>query len=205
MKYSVFSCGQLQTNCIVVQNGTKCVVVDVPFGAKEVAGYVTEHGLHVVAVLLTHGHFDHCGGVRDFLQRCGIHVPVFVHKNDFELCRNAALNNWGIVCDNCNPTHFLQEGCLQIEDFVFDVLETPGHTGGSVVFLTQDHVMLSGDTLFCEGIGRTDFPESVPSVMRSSLKKLALLKEDYRVICGHGPETTLNDEKTHNIYLRGCA
>ncbi len=204
MKYVVFSCGQLQTNSIVVQNGTKCVVVDVPFGAQEVADYVVAHNLHVVSVLLTHGHFDHCGGVSDLLKSCN-DAPVYVHKKDAELCKTASLNAWGVVCKNCYPTHFLQEGHLQIEDFAFDVLETPGHTDGSVAFLTEDGVMLSGDTLFHGSVGRTDFPESNQSVMKNSLKKVAALQENYRVICGHGPETTLNDEKTHNIYLRSCA
>lgn len=204
MKYTVFCCGQLQTNCTVVQNGKNCVVVDVPFGADEVINYVAQNNLHVVAVLLTHGHFDHCGGVSDLLQSCN-DAPVYVHKKDEELCKTASQNAWGVVCNNCYPTHFLQEGRLQIEDFAFNVLETPGHTGGSVVFLTEDGVLLSGDTLFRGSVGRTDFPESAPFAMKNSLKKVASLQENYRVVCGHGPETTLNDEKMNNIYLRSCA
>lgn len=205
MKYVVFTCGQLQTNCIVVQSGNNCIVVDVPFDCDEVVHYVLSNGLHVDAVLLTHGHFDHCGGVNAFLKSCNVNAPVFVHENDFNLCTNASKNKWGIFCEDCVPTHFLQQGKLQIGNFSLEVLETPAHTTGSVVFLMQDGVMLSGDTLFRGSVGRTDFLESVPHAMRNSLKKLFQLSKNYRVICGHGPETTLNQEKIHNVYLRACA
>lgn len=205
MKYIVFPSGELQTNCVVVQNGADCVVVDVPFGATEATNYVLANNLNVVAVLLTHGHFDHCGGVADFLAACNANVPIFVHENDVELCKNASKNLWGVRCSNCIPTRFLHQGTLKIQNFCFEVLETPAHTTGSVVFLTQDGVMLAGDTLFRGSVGRTDFPESVPQFLKSSLQKIASLKQNYRVICGHGPETTLNQEKIHNVYLRTCA
>lgn len=205
MKYVVFTCGQLQTNCVVVQSGNNCLVVDVPFGSNDVADYVLSNNLHVDAVLLTHGHFDHCGGVNAFLKSCHANAPVFVHQNDFGLCTKASKNKWGIFCEDCFPTHFLQQGRLQIGNFCLEVLETPAHTTGSVVFLTQDGVMLAGDTLFRGSVGRIDFPESVPQFLKSSLQKIASLKQNYRVICGHGPETTLNQEKIHNVYLRACA
>lgn len=201
MNYKVFTCGQLQTNCVVLQKEQSCVVVDVPYPADEVSCYVLNNGLKVEGILLTHGHFDHCGGVAKFCKQCDVHVPILVHEKDFPLCLAASQNTWGVVCEDCRPNGFLQEGDLRLGEFQFDVLHTGGHTGGSVVIFVED-IMLSGDTLFCGSIGRTDFPESNPAEMQRSLKKLASISNDYHVICGHGEQTSLAREQRKNPYLR---
>lgn len=201
MKYKVFTCGQLQTNCVVLQKETSCVVVDVPYPADEVARYVLNNGLKVEGILLTHGHFDHCGGVARFCKQCNVNAPVLVNKNDLSLCLAASQNAWGVVCEDCHPSGFLQEGELRLGEFKFSVLQTGGHTAGSVVIFVED-VMLSGDTLFCGSIGRTDFSESNAAEMQRSLKKLAEITKDYHVICGHGEQTSLACEQRQNKYLR---
>ncbi|MGN1066219.1 MAG: MBL fold metallo-hydrolase [Candidatus Fimimonas sp.] len=198
--YQVFAQGILKTNSVVLVQNNKCVVVDIPYGAPKVSKFVQSNNLQVVAVLLTHGHFDHCGGVRRFLEKCQSNAPVFVHKNDVPLCESAASNRWHLPADDCFPTNTLVEGKLQIDDFCFEVLETPAHTDGSVCFVWEN-LILSGDTLFKQSVGRTDFPESVPHKMTQSLQKLCALQGDFAVIGGHGETTTLNYEKEHNPYL----
>lgn len=201
MKYFVFTAGVLQTNSILLQEGRECVVVDIPYGSQDLEKFVEKNNLTVRAVLLTHGHFDHCGGVTHFAKACRCpNVPVWVNERDWDLCLHASQNRWGVPCDDCVPNGRLQEGGLVLGNLHFEILETPGHTGGSVVILAND-LMLSGDTLFRNGVGRTDFPESVGAQMTISLQKLATLPGDYTVICGHGEQITLKREKSNNGWL----
>lgn len=199
--YHVFSAGLLKTNSIVIQNGDVCVVVDIPYGAKELNSFVKQNNLIVAAVLLTHGHFDHCGGVSNFFESCGCSAPVFVHQSDFELCKTASRNIWHLPAKDCFPTNFVKEGSFSVGGMEFSVLETPGHTAGSVVYMVEN-LMLSGDTLMKNSIGRTDFRESVPSKMYQSLQKLKNLQQNYTIVCGHGELTNLDYEKQNNPYLK---
>lgn len=201
MTYKIFSLGSLQTNCTVLEKDGACVVVDVAFGAHALCDYIVSRNLNLAAVLLTHGHYDHCGGVRQLLRETNSHAPVFVNERDVELCRHAKDNFWYIPAENCEPTNFVVQGVLRVGDFVFEVLETPGHTEGSVCYLIDD-LLFSGDTLMRLTVGRTDFPESVPSKMCDSLNKLKAIPDDHFVIAGHGETTALNFEKLHNPYLR---
>lgn len=201
-KVKFFSQGELHTNCIVLHEQSDCVVIDVPFNSVDAQNYILANGLKVKAVLLTHGHFDHCGGVHQLLRRVGCeNARIFVSKQDALLCRSAASNQWRVPCDACYPTDYLSEGELCVDDFRFDVLATPGHTGGSVVFLMENY-MFSGDTLFNRSIGRTDFAESLPEAMPYSLARLRRLEKNYIVIPGHGFQTTLTFERENNPYLK---
>lgn len=198
--FRVFPEGLLKTNSVVLVNGDTCVVVDIPYGAHELSNFVRQNNLKVAAVLLTHGHFDHCGGVNEFFESCGCSAPVFVHESDFELCQTASNNLWHLPAENCFPTDFVKEGNFCLGGLEFSVLETPGHTAGSVVYMVEN-LMLSGDTLMKNSIGRTDFRESVPSKMYQSLQKLKTLQQNYTIVCGHGETTTLHYEKKNNPYL----
>ena len=201
MQVKVFQQGMLSTNCVVISHENSCVVVDCAYISKDIEYYVTHNNLKVVAILLTHGHFDHCGGVNHLLQSCNCQdVDIYCNDKDIDMCFQAAFNPWGIPSENCVVTKSLQEGRLQLGPFVFDVISTPGHTAGSCVLLI-DNYMLAGDTLFCRSVGRTDFPESNVLDMNISLRKLASLDKDYTVIPGHGQITTLLEEKKFNNYL----
>lgn len=203
MKVYSFCAGELGTNSIVLVKNGKCIVIDVPYGADSVEKFISDNQLQLVAVLLTHGHFDHVGGVQRLIDRFGCSdLPVFIHSADEKLANCASQNRWSVKSENCYPTKHVSKGHYSVDCFDFDVIETPGHTEGSVCYVFDEcNLLVSGDTLFCGGIGRTDFPESVPSQMRSSLAKLKCLDKNYEVVCGHGPSTSLDAEKRTNPYL----
>lgn len=196
-----FQVGRLNTNCYVVTMGNKCVVVDVAYHCQQVVEYIKANNLQLIALLLTHGHFDHCGGVQELKRGCNLDsAPVYVHSLDVDLCRQASQNMWRVVCASCTPTHVVQQGNLQLDNFHFQVVHTPGHTPGSVVYLMDD-VMFSGDTLFYRSVGRTDFPGGDAMELQNSLQKLSTLQTNYQIYAGHGPCTTLKAELLHNPYL----
>lgn len=198
----VFDVSRMHNNCIVVYNNNKCVVIDIPYGAQQAENFVKDNNLQVVGILLTHGHFDHVGGVKHFVETVGCpDVPIYCNFADKFLCNNATHNKWHVRCDDCNPTCDVAEGKLVVDEFAFEVIHTPFHTAGSVVYLFEDY-MFSGDTLFCGSIGRTDFDESIPQLTKQSLAKLVALPNDYTVISGHGEITTLDNEKRFNPYLK---
>jgi glyoxylase-like metal-dependent hydrolase (beta-lactamase superfamily II) len=201
MQVLTFPTGRINTNCYLLQQGNKCVIVDIAYRCQQLVDYVNSNNLQVIAVLLTHGHFDHCGGVEQLKSGCNLdNVPVYVHQADVKMCHDAKNNWFRITCDNCFPTHNVYEGKLTIDNFTFDVLHTPGHTPGSVVYLLDD-MMFSGDTLFYKSVGRTDFPQGDAQALAKSLQKLKELQIDYKIYAGHGPCTTLQTELNHNPYL----
>ena len=165
-------CGRIGTNSYLLSDEEKnAVVIDVPDGSGEkLADFCVENGLRPLAILLTHGHFDHCGGVAGFLRK--INVPVYASEADAELMNKASQNRFRVPAENCAATEFVCDGeTLKIGNFEFKVMATPGHTDGSVCYFIDDF-MFSGDTLFCDSIGRTDFAESNPQKMKESLAKI---------------------------------
>ncbi len=195
------TCGLLQTNCVILQQDNFCVVFDVPYDCQAVAEYINNNNLTIQAILLTHGHFDHVGGVEQLKRLLNIdYIPIYIHKDDLALAQNAMDNLWKIPSENCYPTHLVREGKLQVGQFEFYVIFTPGHTEGSVIYLIED-VMLSGDTLFCNSVGRTDLPGGNMAKMRKSLQKIKQLTEDYKIYSGHGPCSTLKMQLNNNPYL----
>ena len=196
-----FPTGRINSNCYLLIKDNKCLVIDVAYHCDKLIDYINSNSLQVVAILLTHGHFDHCGGVEQLKRGCKLdNVPVFVHKLDAELCTFAQQNWFRIKCENCYPTHTLEQGDLQLDNFHVQVLHTPGHTPGSVVYLMGD-LMFSGDTLFYQSVGRTDFPNGDANQLKLSLKKLTNLQTNYKIYPGHSQCTTLQEERQHNPYL----
>ena len=196
-------CGRIGTNSYLLSDEEKnAVVIDVPDGSGEkLADFCVENGLRPLAILLTHGHFDHCGGVAGFLRK--INVPVYASEADAELMNKASQNRFRVPAENCAATEFVCDGeTLKIGNFEFKVMATPGHTDGSVCYFIDDF-MFSGDTLFCDSIGRTDFAESNPQKMKESLAKINKIERNFIVFPGHEGSTRLKDEQENNIYLRG--
>lgn len=188
--------GSLYTNCYMAWGeGDKCVLIDPGFDGDQILEQVRLQGKQVEAILLTHGHFDHVGGVKAIATETG--CKVYIHKLDMALPQRLTLGTVPYT-DNYEEGDILNLAGLTIQ-----VVHTPGHTPGGVCLLSGDH-MFSGDTLFAGTCGRTDLPGSSYKDMWASLARLASLEKDYKVLPGHGESSTLFMEKRLNPYLQGA-
>lgn len=191
----VLPLGAYQTNCYIVwgDDSDACIVIDPGYEPETVLLEVKRLKKSISAILLTHGHFDHVGGVKALAEAAG--CPVYLHENDLSLP----------ISFTAGPlyyTNLYDEGdVLPLAGLDIRVLHTPGHTSGSVCLMAED-VLFSGDTLFRDACGRTDLPGGNPGELFKSLRRLAALAKDYRVLPGHGMETTLEDERSYNPYMQ---
>lgn len=195
MEITVLTLGDYMTNCYLLnrEGSGKCLIVDPGYEASRILKVLEEKHLEPEAILLTHGHFDHVGAVQDIAAETD--CRVFLSREDLRL--PPMMTNGRLFYTDNYPS----AGKLTLADMELLILPTPGHTPGSVCLLTGD-TMFSGDTLFRGSCGRTDFPGGSWQQMTESLKKLAGLPGNYRVLPGHGEETTLDEERKHNPYLR---
>ena len=194
LKIHVLPLGDYQTNCYIVHkgNGTDCLIIDPGYEPEIISSYLEEKGLTPEAILLTHCHFDHVGAVKDLAAQYD--CKVFLDRK--ELAMPPMLTNGPLYYTDS----YADSDKLTLADIPIQVLETPGHTPGSVCLIMED-TLFSGDTLFAGSCGRTDLPCGDARAMRDSLRRLATLSENYRVCPGHGPSSTLNREKKTNPYL----
>ena len=186
--------GDYQPNCYIVheENSTDCLIIDPGYEPEIISSYLEEKGLTPEAILLTHCHFDHVGAVKDLAAQYD--CKVFLDKK--ELAMPPMLTNGPLYYTD----GYGDGDTLTLAGIPIQVLETPGHTPGSVCLIMED-TLFSGDTLFAGSCGRTDLPCGDARAMRDSLRRLAALSENYRVCPGHGPSSTLNREKQTNPYL----
>ena len=194
LKIHVLPLGDYQTNCYIVhkENSTDCLIIDPGYEPEIISSYLEEKGLTPAAILLTHCHFDHVGAVKDLAAQYD--CKVFLDKK--ELAMPPMLTNGPLYYTD----GYGDGDTLTLAGIPIQVLETPGHTPGSVCLIMED-TLFSGDTLFAGSCGRTDLPCGDARAMRDSLRRLAALSENYRVCPGHGPSSTLNREKQTNPYL----
>jgi glyoxylase-like metal-dependent hydrolase (beta-lactamase superfamily II) len=188
--------GAYQTNCYIVwgDDSSDCIVIDPGYTPELVLAETEKLGKTIAAILLTHGHFDHVGGVKDIA--ADTDCRVYLHENELTLPES-------FTAGPLYYTNTYGEGdVLKLAGLTIRVLHTPGHTPGCVCLQTED-VIFSGDTLFQNSIGRTDFPGSSFAQMQKSLGRLTAMEDNYRILSGHGPETTLNAERMYNPYLQG--
>ena len=183
---------------ILTADGKTAVIID---PAEEgILKLCKENGLIVKCALLTHGHFDHIGGCGE-LNKCG--VPIYCGEKEKELIFS---KEYLSIFGGVSVPKFQIAGTFADGDEVelcgikFKVLETPGHTAGSVTYLAGD-CLFTGDTLFKGSVGRTDLPTGDFNKLLESVKKLSSLAGDYKVYCGHEDDTTLENERENNPYL----
>lgn len=194
MEITALTLGDYMTNCYLLrrEDSDRCLIVDPGYEAGKILKVLEEKHLQPEAILLTHGHFDHVGAVRELFSETD--CDVYISEADLSL--PPMITNGRLFYTHTYPA----SGALTLAGLTFWVLPTPGHTPGSVCLLAGD-TMFSGDTLFRGSCGRTDLPGGSWEQMPASLKTLASLPGDYRVLPGHGEETTLAWERTHNPYL----
>ncbi len=201
--------GDLQANCILIADAAsrEAVVVDPGDEAARILAALTRLRLSVKAILNTHAHFDHVGANQALKEATG--APLSMHPADLELYRNLPIQAAWLGLEHC-PTvaavdRQLVDGArLDLAGFAIATIHTPGHSPGSVCFLVEgsESLLISGDTLFAGGIGRTDLPGgSHDQELRSIRERLVPLGERLRVIPGHGPETTIGRERRFNPFL----
>ena len=193
--------GSYCVNCSILWQGTDALIVDPGQDADLIVSILAERGLTPQAILFTHGHFDHIGGLPGLLAKYP-GLPVYAHPSDgpmFGHPMNQMPPEYPCVAKPANLRD-IREAPAAFPGFAFQVLETPGHTPGSVCLKFGD-LLLSGDTLFAGSCGRTDFPGGSMAAMRRSLAALATLPPATDVIPGHGPTTTIGREVAENPFM----
>ncbi len=209
MKIDRLTLGAYETNCYVLRNSedaADCLIIDPGLEADELIDFLKENKLNPTAVVLTHGHIDHIAGLA--LLRKGFDgIKVFIHEMDAPMLTQpqANLSLLSGIRFRTEP----EDVALQEQDIVEQagvklvVLHTPGHTPGGICLYSQDDgVAFVGDTLFAGSIGRTDFPGGNTSQLLASVReKLFTLPGDTKAFPGHGPATTIANEKAHNPFF----
>ena len=194
--------GMCETNSYIIsdENGV-CVIVDPEGRADVYTRYIESNALKPEAILLTHAHFDHIGAMEPLRKEYS--VKVYAGEREKAVLNDPRINLTSMIGQgrSFEADVYLSDGEeFTIGSMTFKTVYTPGHTCGSVVYLI-DRVMIAGDTLFMGSCGRTDFPTGDWGKMNESLQMLKNLEGDYRVLSGHGPETTLERERRTNMFM----
>ena len=194
MEITVLTLGGYMTNCYILRQeaSSKCLIIDPGYEAGRILSVLQQKQLEPEAILLTHGHFDHVGAVQDLAAETD--CDVYIAEADLSL--PPMITNGKLYYTHTYPA----SGTLNLAGLAIRVLPTPGPTPGSVCLLSGT-TLFSGDTLFQGSCGRTDLPGGSWEQIAASLKTLAALPGDYRVLPGHGGETTLDRERQSNPYL----
>ncbi|MCF0195546.1 MAG: MBL fold metallo-hydrolase [Bacteroidaceae bacterium] len=204
----IFIVNDNETNAILIWDETnQGLLVDPGFCSKEefsnFVEFVSQKGIIISNIVLTHGHYDHVAGVNQCIQT--FPAPVYLHKLEednarlgLSICR---LNQWELCQDG---TFFSSEDIASISDItvgnqVYQIIHTPGHSSGSIcMYCKANKLLLSGDTIFRHNYGRTDLDGGDLNALRGSFAKLVLLPDETYVIAGHGQPTTIGEEKNNN-------
>ena len=206
MRIERIETGPMAVNCYVVYEPgmSACAVIDPGADPELILEAIRANDLTVEYILLTHGHFDHIGALRDVKEASG--SILCIHESDADMLTNPAKNlsiYIGAPSVQLPPDRYLSEGeHIQFGGITLIVLHTPGHTPGSVCFMGGG-ALFTGDTLFAGSVGRTDLPGGEGETLGRSIRdKLLTIEEDAAIYPGHGPATTLIRERLENPYLR---
>ena len=199
MHIKTITVGPIETNCYVVsdENTRDCAVIDPGEEASRILNYIEENHLTCRCILLTHAHFDHVGAVDAIVEETGCQVYMSQKDNGVPI---GSRQEGGYTAPD--GTLFIEDGDgIQVGNLLFRVIATPGHTPGSVCFRCQD-ALFTGDTLFRDSCGRTDFVRSDPEAMTASLVRLYTLPGEYEVFPGHMSASSLDRERRYNHYMQ---
>ncbi len=209
MIHEILPVGMLECNCSIFgdESSREAIVIDPGDDIAEIQQLLSRHGLRVTAIVITHAHIDHIGGAKKLKAATG--APVYMNTRDQELYDHIEVQaGWlGMaVPERTEIDAPLRDGdILALGKAQFHVMHTPGHTQGSVsLWIPTESKLVAGDTLFREGIGRTDLPGGDGrQILRSIREKLFALPDETEAIPGHGPLTTIGWEREMNPFLRG--
>jgi hydroxyacylglutathione hydrolase len=208
MIIQMFTVGKLFTNCYIVacQETKEAIIIDPGFEsvseAEKVFKFIEENALKLKFVVNTHGHPDHVCG--NGIVKRKFQTPIMVHERDAFMLGTfgkVIAKFFGFNSSSPSADNLLKDGdYVKFGKITLKVMHTPGHSPGSISLIGEKEVF-TGDTLFASSIGRTDLPQSSESDMKESLRKLTKLPDDFKVYPGHGPPTTIGEEKRSNPFL----
>jgi glyoxylase-like metal-dependent hydrolase (beta-lactamase superfamily II) len=206
IKINHYVVGPVQTNCyFAINDETKeALIIDPGANASQLAERAKSEGIRPVAILLTHGHFDHATAAGELAKEFGI--KIYAYEGERDTLSNTEKNASWMVGESLvfHADEFLSdEQEIDLAGMHIRVLFTPGHTeGGCCYYLPYEEIVFSGDTLFCTSVGRSDLPGgSTSALIRSIKEKLMVLPERTTVYPGHGDVTTIENERMYNPYL----
>lgn len=209
----VFAVGPIQANCVLLGDAAagELVVIDPGDEGALIAERVAASGLRPLVILHTHGHLDHAAGTAELAALLPAGLPVGLHRDELELYRNLPMQArmFGLEVEAPpEPTQWLEHGQrLEVGGLRLEVRHTPGHSPGGVSFVVEgaaQPLVVVGDVLFAGSIGRTDlWGGSFPVLERSIRGQLYCLPDATRVVCGHGPDTTIGRERASNPFVSG--
>ena len=208
MNYKRFPLGALWTNGYLFwdEASRASFFIDAGGDTKDVRDFIEAEGLSLKMVLLTHGHIDHVAGIHELVPMAG--GNIFISSGDAEMLRHPSKELQELLrvkFDGLEDFKELSDGMiLEFSGYTIEVISTPGHTEGSVCFLITDSggrkILVSGDTLFAQSVGRTDLEGGDSVKLEASLRKLAEFDDGLHVLPGHGPDTTIGSERELNPY-----
>ena len=191
--------GKLATNCYVVSSNGVAFIVDPGADAGEIKNFLDSKSLKAEGILLTHGHYDHTGAVKNLQDMTGAKIYATADCNDLANSYKSMAFAFGAVMNEFYTDVIVSDGDdITIGDMSVKVVTTPGHTKGGACYILENNIF-SGDTLFQTSYGRTDLPTGDYNALKESLNKLFALEGDYNVYPGHGAQTTLDTERKHNL------
>ncbi len=206
MKIKCLPLGAMQVNCLLIQDEQTNIgaVIDPADNAKEILRMCQIEGIELKYILLTHAHFDHMLALEELREATG--VPLALHRLEAASLLDPNITYMAQFAKgsaSSKPAEILlSDGdTITLGNTELTVMHTPGHTVGSVCYCSGD-ILITGDTLFMGTVGRCDLFGGDEHVLMESLKRLSMLEGDYTVYPGHGPITTLSNEKNYNIYLK---
>jgi hydroxyacylglutathione hydrolase len=209
----VFAVGPIQANCVLLGDSAagEVVVIDPGDEGAWIAEKIASSGLRPTMILHTHGHLDHVGGTAELARLLGGTLPIGLHRDEIALYRHAPMQGqmFGLEVEAPpEPTLWLEHGQkLSVGGLELEVRHTPGHSPGGVAFVVSgagEPLVIVGDVLFAGSIGRTDLMGgSFPVLERSIREQLYTLPDLTRVVCGHGPDTTIGRERASNPFVSG--
>ena len=194
-------------NCYFAINSDtyECIIIDPGSAPDRIKSAIEQAGIKPVAILLTHGHFDHAGAAKEIATEYGI--KIYAYEGEERVLKNPSLNLSADMfgdSETYNADVYLKDGQeMDLAGLHFKCLFTPGHTpGGCCYYFANDGILFTGDTLFCGSVGRTDFPEGSMAQLVSGIKeKLMVLPDDTICYPGHNSATTIGEERNFNPFL----